>query len=89
MIKIFFFSCMTDGFGKTSKFISFLYFTYQEREREREREERRAFIFKRFFVKEINCWRCVCVCCSSDDDVDASFSGGVFFLVYSFKGKKE
>ena len=29
---------MTDGFGKTSKFISFLYFTYQERERERERE---------------------------------------------------
>ena len=42
---------MTDWFGKTSKFISFLYFTYQERERER--EERRVFIFKRFFVKEI------------------------------------
>ena len=32
---------MTDGFGKTSKFISFLYFTYQEREREREREKER------------------------------------------------
>ena len=29
--------------------------------REREREERRVFIFKRFFVKEINCWRCVCL----------------------------
>jgi hypothetical protein len=26
------------GFGKTSKFISFLYSAYQERERERERE---------------------------------------------------
>ena len=60
----FFFSLQKNdgnGFGKTSKFISFLYFTYQEREREREREERRAFIFKRFFVKEINCWRCVCL----------------------------
>ena len=44
-----------NGFGKTSKFISFLYSAYQEREREREkRRERRAFIFKdRFFVKEI------------------------------------
>ena len=55
----FFFSLQKNdgnGFGKTSKFISFLYSAYQERERERERErkrERRAFIFERFFVKEI------------------------------------
>ena len=41
-----------NGFGKTSKFISFLYSAYQEREREK--RETRAFIFKdRFFVKEI------------------------------------
>ena len=57
MIAKFFFSLQTtrNGFGKTSKFISFLYSAYQERERERERErrERRAFIFERFFVKEI------------------------------------
>ena len=68
MIAKFFFSLQTtmsqtisdvandigNGFGKTSKFISFLYSAYQERERERERRERRAFIFKdRFFVKEI------------------------------------
>ena len=60
-IAKFFFSIANDGgngFGKTSKFISFLYSAYQERERERERErekrETRAFIFKdRFFVKEI------------------------------------
>lgn len=45
----FFFDRLTDGFGKTSKFFSFLYYTYKERER----EERRVFIFKRAFVKEI------------------------------------
>ncbi len=39
----------------------FVLYVPREREREREREERRAFIFKRFFVKEINCWRCVCL----------------------------
>jgi len=42
---------MTDGFGKTSKFFSFLYYTSYK---EREREERRVFIFKRAFVKEIS-----------------------------------
>ena len=66
MIAKFFFSLQTtmsqtisdvandigNGFGKTSKFISFLYSAYQEREREK--RETRAFIFKdRFFVKEI------------------------------------
>ena len=40
----FFFSLQKNdgnGFGKTSKFISFLYSAYQEREREREREKKR------------------------------------------------
>ena len=35
---------MTDGFGKTSKFISFLYFTYQEREREREKRDEYLYL---------------------------------------------
>jgi len=34
-----------NGFGKTSKFISFLYSAYQEREREREREKRETSIY--------------------------------------------
>ena len=41
---------MTDGFGKTSKFISFLYFTYQEREREREREKRDEHLYLSAFL---------------------------------------
>jgi len=36
-----------NGFGKTSKFISFLYSAYQEREREREREERDEHLYLR------------------------------------------
>ena len=41
---------MTDWFGKTSKFISFLYFTYQEREREREREKRDEHLYLSAFL---------------------------------------
>ena len=50
-------------FGKTSKFISFLYHTHHTRREKREerRETRRVFIFKRFFVKEISLAQGVCL----------------------------